>query len=187
MTTVFVGKWCVYGHYVDGKCIYIGMGRPGRAFNNTPARSREWLALVENGYEVELLSWHDTQMECLSREITLIREIRPSCNKMHNGWVPEAFKENWRRGRPGYVASAETKKKMSLARKRAWERIPPSQRETKGRKKIVVTCVDTGVTYCSMSEAAKQTGIGVSSISMVVNGHKKFASNGLTFVRGSAS
>lgn len=181
MTVIFADKWCVYGHYVDGRCIYIGMGRPGRAFGNTPARSCEWSALVKSGHEVEILSWHDTQSECLAREIATIRDVKPTCNKMHNGWVPEAFKKNWK-SKTRKPHSDEARAHMAEGQRQAWKRGRASGR---GRHPIQVRCVETGEIFESMGHAAAHIGASIAAVSAAIARQRPTV--GYTFVKEKAS
>jgi hypothetical protein len=149
---IFLRKWCVYSHLVGGKCIYIGMGRPRRAFGNVPARSSEWFALAKDGYDVEILSWHETKAECLARETEVIREASPLCNKMHNGWVPDAFKANWKPGR----------RSPRVDRQRS------ARGGEGGQGKVPVVCVETGESFDSLSRAASRIGVSVAAVSKAV-------------------
>ncbi len=84
---VYINKFCVYAHYVDGKCIYVGKGTPARAMD----RRRGDLyneTVAENNFELDVrfLRWFYSLKESLDFERKLIQKLKPKCNKHFNGF-----------------------------------------------------------------------------------------------------
>ena len=103
--------------------------------------------------------------------------------------VSEETKEKLKQRNKGQIVSEEARRKMSLARKgkpRSKECCMKMSASMKGRKKPEnggsppkpVRCVETGIEYPSLAEAARQTKSCMSKIGAVCNGHRK-TTNGL--------
>ena len=174
---VRLGEFCVYIHYVDDEPIYVGMGSASRAFN-FKLRSVQWKEKTANGYRVVIESWWPSKDKAYDHEVKLIKLLRPACNMVHNGWVQPGLAGNtWNIGRKH---SEEAKKKLSASQKTSWEK---TKRAT-GRRRPTkpIKCLDTGVVYDGLREAARQTGTHPSLISQCINNKRKHAA-GLKFIR----
>ena len=97
-------KFCVYEHRLQGKTIYLGMGREGdRAFRTTSFRNhnRFWRSLVGSHGRPETVILHSslTLWEARAEEQRLISDYRKNGNKLVNirggGEIP-SFKTAWK-------------------------------------------------------------------------------------------
>lgn len=75
----FRTPFCVYGHFIGARCIYVGSGTIARAFSLD--RELIWLKRTK-GEEVSvcILSFHDFRVEALAKERELIETMKPECN-----------------------------------------------------------------------------------------------------------
>lgn len=81
-----VGGLCVYAHYADGECFYIGIGLKDRAYTKR-GRNEYWEARAAAGYEVVILADGLNRREALRIEAEMIERYSPACSM--------------RKGRPG--------------------------------------------------------------------------------------
>lgn len=174
---LYPNKYCVYGHYVDDKLIYVGFGVSSRPFARAN-RSVEWAETAANGYDVYIFDWFDSAKEASIVESQLIKRYAPQCNKIHNGWVnPASVGNTWNLGKRH---SEESKRIMSAKQKESWL----LTKRTTGRRRPTkpIKCLETGIVYDGLRDAARQTGVHYTCISQCINGHRK-AVGGLRFVR----
>lgn len=168
---------CIYGHYVGDRLIYIGMGRLDRVFN-IKCRSDEWKRLTKDGYRVALLAWFGDRAAARTEEKRLIREFSPICNLLHSAnWVSPHIGNTYSVGRKH---TEESKKKLSESQKASWRR---TKRLTGRRTPIrPIKCLNTGIVYSGLREAARQTGAHFTCISQCING-SRISARGLRFAR----
>ena len=78
---VYLNKKCVYSHSVDGSRFYIGKGDIHRPYDPR-GRNKIWKEIVSaSGYfDVDILTWVDTDKEAKIREAELIAEFKPIAN-----------------------------------------------------------------------------------------------------------
>jgi hypothetical protein len=166
---------CVYAHYVGEQIVYIGMGTLERAFR-VAFRPKVWQDITSNGYKVVVLCWFDNRRDASQEEQKLIRAFNPLCNFAHSEkFVSHAVGCTWNIGRKH---SEESKKKVSEAQKISWQK---TKHQTGHRRPIKpIKCLDTGIIYNGLREAARQTGAHPSTISSCINGKRKHAA-GLRF------
>lgn len=160
-------KFCVYAHHVDGVCIYIGMGRPHRPFTRFHRRGK-WFEFTKHGFNVEILSWHETKSAAREEETRLIKQLKPVCNSLHTG-------------RPGRKHTAQDKAEMSKRLKERWKN-NPNMRAGSVKARVAIRCVETGIVYPSLFQTSKETGFCPSHISQVINGRVPHA-GGYHFIR----
>lgn len=171
-------SFCVYAHYVLDVCIYVGMGSYSRAFSKHK-RSKNWITLTENGYDVVIMHVFVSRKEAECCECELIKSIKPVCNLFHfPGWIPPHFIGNtWNSGRKH---SVETRAKLSVSQKESWKK---TKRKTGTRKPVKpIRCVNTGIVYKGLREAARALDMSPSAISQCINGNR-LSAGGLKFVR----
>jgi hypothetical protein len=166
---------CVYGHYVNGRLIYIGAGTAFRALSRAK-RNDKWKTLTSNGYDAKILVWYADIKTAKDAELRLIRCYKPECNLVGNGYS-SAWGNKYNLGRQW---TTEQKKKQSEIQKHSWEK---TKRFTGRRRPIrPIRCIETGIIYQGLREAARKTGAHFTCISGVING-KIRAAAGLRFER----
>lgn len=143
-TSVKAGKKCVYGHIVDGRLVYIGSGYAHRAFSIWH-RKKIWRSVVTGDFEVFIFGWFSPD-EAAREEVRLIKELKPECNLVHNGWRH----------------TEQSRKKMSLAKignPGYWlgRRMSPEHRE-----KLRLTAHRRGNQYWSGKERSEVTKLRIS-------------------------
>lgn len=80
-----VNKFCVYEHWIGDRLVYVGKGRPSRAFQmswHEYSRGSAWVAAVGDATElrVEIVSWHESEAEAIRVEAETIRRLKPPGN-----------------------------------------------------------------------------------------------------------
>lgn len=83
MTRIYLNKFCVYIHYVDGKILYIGAGVASRPFQTKhKSRATFWHKHADNAttIDVEIVGWFDSKKEALAEERRLILFHNPPGN-----------------------------------------------------------------------------------------------------------
>ncbi len=75
----FSSRFCVYGHFVEGDCVYVGAGLIDRAFSYR--RSETWHAAVDGRpVTVRIFGRYDDRAEAFEIERALIRQLQPTAN-----------------------------------------------------------------------------------------------------------
>lgn len=84
---VYPYKFCVYAHRLQGTLIYIGKGRAPRALASTQ-RNSKWRDAVKNTgvFDLDILGWYESSEEAARFEKQYIKEHKPLCNLIHNGF-----------------------------------------------------------------------------------------------------
>lgn len=80
-------RWCVYYHYIEKICIYVGSGCAKRPYETF--RSKKWHALVKKNnfcVDIRVVRWFDVLKEARAYEAKRIKVLHPICNKFHNGF-----------------------------------------------------------------------------------------------------
>lgn len=168
---------CVYAHCVGEQVIYIGMGTLERAFKVT-FRPKKWQEIVAGGYRVKVLGWFDNRRLAAVAERQLIERFSPPCNLLHSkNYISPHVGNKYAEGR---VWSQESRDKLSKAQKESWLKTKRSVGRRRPTKPI--KCIDSGIVYDGLREAARKTGAHYTSISACINGLRGTA-NGLRFVR----
>lgn len=73
-------RWCVYMHYVDGECVYIGMGDITRPFEKT-RRGKLWSDFTrDKDMDIIILEMFDERRDAYDLEQMLIEVMKPRCN-----------------------------------------------------------------------------------------------------------
>lgn len=146
-------KYCVYGHYVDGTCIYIGSGRLARAFNVFQAgRNETWKARIKTAnVDIEIFLFTDNRQEALKLERVMIRVMQPECNI--TGIINSKTGTQFERSEQPYKLDFRP-----------------------------IKCVQTGKYYKGTADAGRDMNIHQARISAVVHGRCSSA-DGYTFVR----
>lgn len=76
---VFSNAFCVYGHFCDNECVYIGAGVIARAFSQR--RTPHWFGVVAGRpVTLRIFGRYDDRAEALEIERALIRQLRPAAN-----------------------------------------------------------------------------------------------------------
>lgn len=160
---VYTNKRCVYGHYVNNELIYIGAGTLFRAFSYYPRRAL-WKELVADGYDVIILAWYPDLKSAQDLEKKLIKQHKPKCNLAHNGYS-NAWGNKWNIGRRH---TEKAKKILSEKLKASWRNGERKAGSVKPR--MPIKCIETGIIYDGLREAARQTGFCPSHLSNCING-----------------
>lgn len=153
-TGMIANKWCVYGHYVDGELIYIGMGDRHRPYDKT-GHLNDWHSKTKGDYQVGIYGWYETKDLAREAERLLIKEHAPVCNSKHTG-RSGSWGNTWNKGRK-------------------------HSEETRSKAMVKIRCLETGVIYPSAAEAAAAVNRHKTSISFVVNGRSGGRVGGFTF------
>jgi hypothetical protein len=184
-------KYYTYVHYTKDtkELFYVGKGSNKRAYK-TDNRNRWWHNKVNKhgGFDVEILSYWETEKEALEHEKFIIDCLERVNILLVN--ISKAFGKE----QGGMKLSKETRKRMSKARVEKWNSLTKEEKQefiskisesNKGRKfseqhrknislsrtgmKIPtlwkpIKCLTTGVVYPSLTEASKDTGCDPSHI-----------------------
>ena len=80
-------KFCVYTHRIADKIVYVGKGRGQRAFTSE-FRNSKWreTVLPAGVFDVNIIDWFESSADAEDLEKQLIKEHKPICNSMHNGY-----------------------------------------------------------------------------------------------------
>lgn len=83
-------KWCVYAHYVNEKCFYVGQGSMTRPFDFSN-RNPTWNEIVKNNessFDVKVLHVMFSPVEAIRKEQEEISRRSPECNMEPTGHHP---------------------------------------------------------------------------------------------------
>ena len=83
---VYLDKYCVYTHSVDGDVFYVGKGTGVRPFTFTQ-RNEAWNSITGGAgrIEVNIIHWCDSEAEALAVERLTVRKLRPIANVAEGG------------------------------------------------------------------------------------------------------
>lgn len=178
----------VYAHSRDGVRFYIGKGSVKRAFDFSASgqRTKAWRAEVAKGdFDVEIMSLHATEEECLAWENVAIELFQPSANSSGLGKSRRAQTRAWRvREAGGHIHNGEWRGRVHQAnRLRVWT--PESREKLRaslalarlrgrrfGRPKIAVKCLETDIRFDSVAEAAAAMGLRPQGVARVARGDR---------------
>lgn len=184
-------KYCLYQHSSDGVVFYVGVGVSTRPFERIK-RNALWDAFVAaaGAFDVMILQWSDNRLELLRAEAAAIGEHKPACNQMMNGYThSEERRAKTSATHKGKVISEETRQRMSAASKarpNGWDgRSHSSEAVEKIRAaqtSYPVRCVETGLEFDSLCDAARTLAISKTSLRAHLGGRAKHV-RGMTFER----
>jgi hypothetical protein len=94
---LYLDRYCVYRHIVDGEVIYVGMGTAARAFQvmeDRQKRNDRWrkATLLVPSLEVQIVGWYGNANDARRVEREEIRRLKPPCNvQLYNlRFLPES-------------------------------------------------------------------------------------------------
>ena len=77
--------YCVYAHFVNGECIYIGLGSIARAFG-LRGRPASWYDVVRDAeLNVVILEQFASRSDAAARERIMLSVFKPVCNTHGTG------------------------------------------------------------------------------------------------------
>jgi hypothetical protein len=81
MTSVTIGKYCVYHHLKNGEVFYVGKGNPSRPFHFA-SRNEKWKSIAGDGFgiEVKIVRWYPSSQAAFLAEQADIIKLRPVAN-----------------------------------------------------------------------------------------------------------
>lgn len=102
---VYLDKYCVYTHSVEGEIFYVGKGTGSRPFSHE-LRNDAWKAIASGvgKVEINIVDWYENEDAALEVEKVLIRKLRPIANL--NGGGPRKPKSLINRGEGRYQPTA---------------------------------------------------------------------------------
>jgi hypothetical protein len=93
-------RFCVYYHFINGKLIYIGCGRPARAFDPI-GRNPIWQKMVKRSgsMQVQIIKWFQHLRRAKKFEYEKIKDLQPVCNihgnENHKNWHSRRPRDSW--------------------------------------------------------------------------------------------
>lgn len=174
----------VYIHRSNGEVIYVGMGLPYRPFDFR-RRNKYWKRLHDKyGVSVEIYKDNLSKEQAFQLEIKLISKLKPCCNFTKGGdggnvWGSlslerqEEIRLKNRRSQSGSNHSQYGKPKSESTKSKI--------RQSKSDMFVAVRCVETGISFESISEASRETGVASYYIKRIIKGRRKSA-YGLSFI-----
>lgn len=111
---VYPSMFCVYAHFVNGECIYIGKGNWKRPYGFNGRKTVWGNNVLKDGNQliVKVLKWFSYEKDALLFEKVLIKDIKPICNLMHTDRGVPKMKGRipWNKGRQGPPSPMKDKK-----------------------------------------------------------------------------
>ena len=170
---------------------YVGVGNTERPFSRRKShRNALWLAQIESlpAFDVDVILWTDKREEALRFEANLIKELRPECNQLMNGYTNPDRNRRVGEVMRGKSLSQETRQKigetrriMKLGGKVGYVFSEESKQKIRAtRKCTAVRCNETGVEYPSLTVAAASLKIRKQSLMDHIHGRVDHV-QGLTF------
>ncbi len=171
-------KFYIYLHKTpEGRPFYIGKGYNKRAYVKSH-RSQYWKNIVKKyGYEIEFLEENLPESKALEREIFWIKKFGREDLKEGTlinftnggeGTIGRIVEEKTRRA----VAEANKKRIASKQQREKVGNLFKGKTGSQHNRSKSVRCIETGIIYGSMSEAARVLKIDHTSVSWSVK-HKK--------------
>jgi len=189
-----MNNFIVYSHtrLDTNEVFYIGKGRPRRMLAKDN-RNKNWTNIANKaGFKANIIAGNLTEDEALNFEALLIKKLKennvPLCNvsiggKSNAGWkMSDESKAKVSASRKGHKWTAEQKANLSLIRKgRVFSKetrlkISNANKGRKPSQKMIdamsrkVECIETGITYPSIKQAAAILNLSAGNIGMCCRG-----------------
>lgn len=166
-------KYCVYEHWLDGVCFYVGKGlTKTRPYKFSPSqRNQNWKAYVKDrtkDIEVKIVETFDENAQALKKEteLTLYYKNMGMCQANGERYGCSSFKHS--NGFYGKKHTIETKKLISKTNKgRTGEKNPfYGKKHSEQTRKILsekrskkIRCINLDITFNSIRECGEYFGV----------------------------